>query len=91
MILCVYVIENWGTVKGKFPAHLNHCQPDFLKNGLCDILLHALNGLTVEIPRLRCQLGQQSRFLLVLDLLLQEDLLCLSKHNMYQALDRLSA
>ena len=79
-------VEGRGRKKGKErkKTHLDHQQPDFLKYGLIDIFLHALNSLAIQRGSLTSKLCQQPNLLLIRYLFLEEYLLCLGESDMNQ-------
>lgn len=70
-------------------SHLCKIQPDLLKNRLIDILLNALQSLTVHEGGLHSQFSEHSNFLAIPYLLLEKDLLCLCQHQRNQRPDRI--
>lgn len=59
-------------------------KPDILKHCVIDILLDAFQCLTMEKRRLTCKLCEQCHLFPVRDLLLQEYLLRLCQHDVYE-------
>ncbi len=66
-------------------------KPNSLENCLVNVLLNPLQGLTVEMCSLACELCQETDFLAVRYLLFQEHLLPLSQHQRDERLDRVAA